>query len=89
MARGHSFKEVGTMEPADAKAGTSLWAWVTETRDGVSTIGVVRNGIHLPLITRDRDLIEKGRRVAQSHRAQTGQRCWLREYTTIVDHEDA
>lgn len=70
--------------------GTTLWAWVTRCDDGsVSTVGFKVDNMHMPLVNRRRETIEKARPIAQAHATRTGQRVWLREFTSVIDHGDA
>lgn len=72
--------------------GETLWAWVTREPDGnVSQVGawLPELGAHAPLIHRNREVIERFRPLAVAHGAGTGQRVWLREYTGIIDHDEA
>lgn len=71
---------------------STLYVWVSEYPDG--SIGVVGGGflgggVVVPLVTRDpRVAYSFYRPWADMHKQETGQRVWLRKYTTFEDEAD-
>jgi hypothetical protein len=68
----------------------SLWIWVSEYPDGsIVTVGGKIGRENFALQSPKREIAEKMRPLAQHHAATTGQRVWLREFTTFKDHGSA
>ena len=87
------------MADNDNYLGETLWAWVTlEPNGNISLVAAIMPGVAaimpgvamaMPLINRRRDVIERARPLARDHAAATGQKTWLRAFTTHVDYEEA
>lgn len=66
--------------------GDEYWAWQTRGPTGEwSTVGALigddDNGIHMPLMVRERELVDKVRSLAESHSAAVGEPLRLAHFT--------
>ena len=69
----------------------TLYVWVSTYPDG--TVGIIGAGIPgigaTPLVTRDaRIALTMFRAFAENHKKATGQKCWLRRYTSYEDEAE-
>lgn len=72
-------------------AGTMLWDWMTSYPDGsVGRVGVYLPGVGNTSLSTRIESIARGhfKDIAESHRASTGQRVWLRKWIKFEDEQD-
>ena len=61
--------------------GDTLWAWQVQEPDGKwSMVGALVGDTHMPLIHRNRDVMDQTALLAKNHAEQTGQKLRLAEF---------
>jgi hypothetical protein len=71
-------------------SGQRQFSWMTEYPDGsTGAIGGLIPGLgHVPMHFRNRSTALQMKPLAESHRKLSGQRVWLRVWTSFTDEED-
>jgi hypothetical protein len=66
------------------------FSWMTIDTDGSTGVigGYVPGLGHIPMHFRSRSMAMQFKPLAESHRHTTGQRVWLRIWTSFVDEKD-